>query len=232
MPMTKWRIELHSHTLYSQDCLTSLKRFVETCQKRGLNKVAVTDHNTAEGALAMAKLAPELVIVGEEIMTTQGELLAFFVKETIPARLSPQEAIKRLRDQGAFISVSHPYDRLRKGAWAEADLLAIIDQVDAIETFNARCIYGEDNHKAQQFAAQRGKLGTVGSDAHIPFELGRAILNIAPFEDAVSFGQALLQAIPETRLSPTWVHVFSKYAKTLRKRGWSKMPTTPNTSTT
>src|SRR4051794_5366065 len=122
---TTWKVELHSHTLYSKDCLTTLDDVLKTCERQGIDRIAITDHNTAEGALALAKLAPDLIIVGEEIMTTEGEILAFFMKETIPKGLTPTETIRRLRDQGAFISVSHPYDRLRKGAWKEPELLKI-----------------------------------------------------------------------------------------------------------
>ncbi len=65
-----WKVELHSHTIYSRDCLTPLERIVADCQRKGINRLAITDHNTAEGALKLAKIAPNLVIVGEEIMTT------------------------------------------------------------------------------------------------------------------------------------------------------------------
>src|SRR5258708_9774121 len=127
-------------------------------------------------------MAPDLIIRGEEIMTPQGEILAYFVRESIPAGLIPDETIRRLRDQGAFISVSHPYDRLRKGAWEEADLLKIIDKVDALEVFNSRCIFSEDNDKALALAKQQHKPGTVGSDGHITFEYGHATLRMQPFE--------------------------------------------------
>jgi predicted metal-dependent phosphoesterase TrpH len=222
--MQTWKVELHSHTLYSKDSLTSPETFINTCRRRGIDRVAVTDHNTAEGALVMATLAPDLIIPGEEIMTTQGEILAFFVRETIPPRLTPGETIQRLRDQGAFISVSHPYDRLRRGAWPEDELLKIIDQVDALEVFNSRCIFGADNAKALACAGVHGKPGTVGSDAHIPYELGRATLHMQPFEGSGSFLESLKSARAETRLSPIWVHGASAYAKRLRKMGLSKMP--------
>jgi predicted metal-dependent phosphoesterase TrpH len=138
--------------------------------------------------------------------------------------LSPAETIRRLRDHGAFISVSHPFDRLRKGAWQLGDLLEIVDQVDALEVFNARCLFPKDNRKARDFAQAHGKPGTVGSDAHIPFELGRATLRIEPFEGAEGFAAALPGALHETRLSPFWVHGMSTIAKRMRKIGWSKMP--------
>src|SRR5262245_25142036 len=109
-------VELHSHTYASDDCLMRPADIIRTCARRGIDRLAVTDHNSRAGALEMQALAPGLVIVGEEVMTTQGELLGYFLRECVPAGLSPQETIARLRAQGAAISVSHPFDRLRHGA--------------------------------------------------------------------------------------------------------------------
>lgn len=212
-----WHVEMHSHTIWSKDCVARFERIIQLCEKRNIDRIAITDHNTADGALAMKKLAPELVIVGEEIMTPKGELLGYFMKESIPEGLSPQETIKRLRDQGAVISVSHPFDRLRKGAWKEPDLLEIIDQVDAIEVFNARCMFPEDNLKALQFAQKHNVLGTIGSDAHTFFEYGTAYGVMRPFaDDPEDFLDALREANHNQRLSSWLVHLGSKVAK------WSK----------
>lgn len=215
----RWNVELHSHTLWSKDCIVSFETILRLCEQRGIDKIAITDHNTADGALALQKIAPERVIVGEEIMTTQGEILAFFVQESIPAGLTPEATIARLREQGAVISVSHPYDRLRKGAWEEADLRRIIDHVDAIEIFNARCIYREDNEKALAFARQHGLTGTVGSDAHSAVEYGRAYMRMTPFSDAASFLESLRAAEHVDRYSAVFVHGSSTLAKWLKKLG-------------
>ena len=212
-----WTVELHSHTEYSRDCRTTLEDVIRTCRLKGIHKIAITDHNTANGALKLQEMAPDLIIVGEEIMTTEGEILAFFVKETIPANLHPSETIRRLRDQGAVISVSHPYDRYRKGAWEEAQLLKIVDEVDALEVFNSRCLFAEDNTKALLFAQAHNKLGTVGSDAHIPYELGHAVLKMRPFTTPEEFLTSLQTVVPVTALSPFWVHGFSSIAKWQRK---------------
>ncbi len=212
-----WRVETHSHTHYSRDCVTLFKQVVKVCRTKGIDKIVITDHDTAEGALAFAKLEPDLIIPGEEIMTTEGEILAFFVQETIPPKLTPHETIQRLRDQGAFISVSHPFDRHRKGAWEKAWLDQIIGLVDAIEVFNARCLYLEDNEKSAAYAAEHGMVGTVGSDAHIPYELGKANLLMSPFADASSFAESLKTAQQAIHLSPAWVHGFSTLAKWQRK---------------
>lgn len=215
-----WRVDLHNHTKWSKDCLTEFETIIRLCQQRDIDRIAITDHNTADGALEMQKLAPELVIVGEEIMTPQGEILAYFVKETVPAGLAPEETIKRLRDQGAVVSVSHPFDRLRNGAWKEQDLLRIIDKVDAIEVFNARCFFMNDNVKAIQFAEKHGLLGTAGSDSHTPKEYGTALTLLPPFESTPdAFLAALREADYVNQLSSWFVHFGSKRAKWLKKLG-------------
>lgn len=214
-----WNVDLHSHTLWSKDCLTPFETIIRKCEQRGVDRIAITDHNTAEGALAFQKIAPNLVIVGEEIMTPQGEILAYFVQESVPAGLSPEETIRRLRDQGAVISVSHPFDRYRKGAWREEDLSRIMGLVDAIEVFNARCVRPEDNQLAAAFAQRHGLIGTAGSDAHTPVEYGRAMTRLQPFHDAESFRQALQTAQYVERLSPFYVHFGSTYAKWMKKLG-------------
>lgn len=219
MTAQSWQVELHCHTLYSKDCVVKLDTILRLCDQRSIDKIAITDHNTAEAAIAMQKHAPERVIVGEEIMTTQGELLGYFMQESIPAGLTPEETIKRLRDQGAAISVSHPFDRLRKGAWQEADLRRILDKVDAIEVFNSRCMFGEDNQKARAFAAETGTLGTVGSDAHSKMEYGRALMVMQPFEGASDFVAGLASADHIELYSSWWVHVNSKTAKWSKKLG-------------
>lgn len=221
-PDSLWNVELHSHTCWSKDCIVPFERIIARCRERGVDKIAITDHNTADGALVFAQLAPDLVIVGEEIMTTQGELLGYFMTESIPARLTPEETIKRLRDQGAAISVSHPYDRLRKGAWEEADLLRIIDQVDAIEVFNSRCVYHEDNEKAAALAKARGVRGTVGSDAHSKPEYGQATLRLPPFTSAAEFIAALEAGQANERYSSNFVHLNSTTAKWRKKLGLNK----------
>ncbi len=217
--METWRVELHAHTIYSRDCLVTPEQIVAACRRKGIHRIVVTDHNTIAGAVRARELAPAMVIVGEEIMTTQGELLAFFVEEEVPPGLSPQETIARLRAQGAVISVSHPYDRLRKGAWREEDLLTIIEQVDALEVFNARCIFPSDNARALAIAQRYDRLQTVGSDAHTTRELGQALVEIPPFNGPESFKAALAQARFHTRLSSPFIHFASTYAKWVKRLG-------------
>ncbi|RME58410.1 MAG: PHP domain-containing protein [Caldilineae bacterium] len=218
MEILVWTVDLHSHTIYSRDCLTRPEEAIARARAIGLDKLAITEHNNLAGALRAKELAPDLIIVGEEIKTTHGEIIAYFVQEEVPRGLSPQETIRRLRDQGAVISIPHPLDSLRRSAMGRENVLGIIDLVDALEVRNARCVRPADNDAALALAREHGKLMTAGSDAHIPYELGHCTLRMPPFEDnPESFLAALAEATPQGEVSPFWPHLASTYAK-WRKR--------------
>jgi len=206
------RVETHCHTIYSKDSLVRPENLLNACEKKGIDRVVISDHNTTRGAFEAQKLDPQRVIIGEEILTTKGELLAAYMTEEIPSGLSPEETITRLRDQGAFISVSHPFDILRSGHWQEEDLLEIAPLVDAIEVFNARCMSPDFNRQSSDFAEQHNLAGTVGSDAHGAYELGRAAMLLPDFDDAEGLKAILPLAKFETRLSSPFVRFTSRYA--------------------
>ncbi len=195
-------------------------RLLQVARQRGLDRLAITDHNTIAGALEAAAIDPEMVIVGEEIMTTQGELLGYFVQEEVPPGLSPLETIDRLRAQGAVISVSHPLDAMRGGAWREPDLRAILPLVDALEIKNARTWSSGPNQRASDMAQQAGLAGTAGSDAHAYREIGRAVTLLPEFSDAAGLRRALSQGRVQGEGSSPLVHLYSRYATLRKALGW------------
>ncbi len=215
-------VDFHCHTIYSKDGLTGLEKLLETCRRKSLDRVVITDHNTIRGARLASQIDPGRVIIGEEIMTDRGELLAAFVSEEVPRGLSPQEAIARLRDQGAFISVSHPFDAMRNGHWRLDDLLAILPFIDAVEVLNARCLSASYNRQASAFAHEHGLPGTAGSDAHFAYEVGRAALRLPDFDDPAGLRAAIRQGQPVGGLSPGWVHFISTWAKWYKR--FKKLP--------
>jgi predicted metal-dependent phosphoesterase TrpH len=214
------RTELHCHTSYSEDSLLTPEKLVRACRGKGIQRLVITDHNTIKGAVQAKELDPEMVVIGEEIKTSQGELLAAYLHEEIPPGLSPLETIALLREQEAFIYVAHPFDFARSGHWPLAGLLEITPYIDAIEIFNARNMWPLANLRAQNFARQQGVLGTVGSDAHTAFELGMATMLLPPFEDGAGLKLSLRKSFtPRLSLSGPWVHLASRYAVWKKKRG-------------
>jgi predicted metal-dependent phosphoesterase TrpH len=196
------RAEFHCHTVYSRDSSNRLPQLLQAAEERDIRRLAITDHNTIQGALLAREMDPERVVVGEEILTTQGELLAYFLTEAVPGRLSPMETIERLKKQNAFIVVPHVFDRRRHG-WRMRDLEEILPFVDALEVFNARCLSSRINRLGREFAAERGFAMTAGSDAHSTVELGLASVWLPSFNSPAELREALKRSNIEGRmLSP------------------------------
>ena len=216
MKQSTIKAEFHCHTVYSPDSLVELETLLKACDVRGIDKIAITDHGCHQGALKAYQLDPERVIVAEEIETPEGELLGYFMTEEIPQGLPAVEVVRRLRGQGAFISMAHPYDPFRSW-WTAKTLEQILPQVDALEVFNARCRRDEYNQKAYAVALEYGKLLMAGSDAHAVSELGRANMTMPWFEDAESLRKAVQEATISGELSGLYVHMVSTFARFAKK---------------
>jgi predicted metal-dependent phosphoesterase TrpH len=212
------RADLHSHTHWSSDCSTPYKAIVAACQRRGIDVLAITDHNRIEGALELAEQKlPIQIVVGEEVRTTEGEIIGLFLRDWIPPRLSPEETIAEIKRQGGVVYVPHPFDAIRRGVILPQTLERIASSIDAVEVLNARLHAMERNQRAVQFADERKLLKGAGSDAHTAYEIGRAGVEMPAFTDAASFKEALRRATVFGRPSHPIVHAASSWAK-VRKR--------------
>jgi predicted metal-dependent phosphoesterase TrpH len=185
------KVDFHCHTSASADAHIQLLDLPEACNRRGIQRLAITDHNTIDGALEAAARWPDLIIPGLEIMTSRGELLAYYVKQPVEHGLEPMETIRKLKAQGAVISVSHPFDIWRNGGWRKSWLFEILPFLDAVEIFNAHCFSNLPNRMAQDYARTHGLAGTAGSDAHTSREIGAAGLTLADFHNAAGLRKAL-----------------------------------------
>ena len=213
------RIDLHTHTHYSPDAITSPQKFVEVCQRKGITCVAVTDHDTMRGALAVEEIAPFRVILGEEICSREGEVIGLFLKEEIPPGLSARETVERIRAQSGLVSLPHPLDRFRGGIGAER-LAELAPEADIIEVMNARTTVGQDNDQAARAAEENGLVGVAVTDAHSPWEMGRAYVEAPAFEGRDELLEALRWGTLVGRPATPLVHLISRYATLRRKLGW------------
>lgn len=208
------KVDFHVHSIASKDSLSKGEKLCERAKALGLGKLILTDHNTISGALEMQQKYPDFVIVGEEILTTKGEILAVFVKEELPKGIEPQEAFRRLKDQNAFISLSHPYAPMRHG-WTEAEMEEYLPYLDAIEIANARNL-PEMNRSAAEFAAAHGLCGTAGSDAHGIPELGAMGLELPDFKTSDELREAVRSARVFGKESSLAVRFYSRSAVFLK----------------
>jgi predicted metal-dependent phosphoesterase TrpH len=186
------RVDLHLHSIYSHDGRSSLEALIERSRACGLDRIALTDHNTAEGALELKRIAPELAIVGEEAKTREGEVIGLFITRRVPPFLTPEEALDLIHEDGGLTYVPHPLDRHRSH-FTEHRLVGLASRIDIIETYNPWC-EAAANSAAARLASELGKVGATGSDAHSADELGRSWMEIDEYADAQDFLEKLRDA--------------------------------------
>jgi len=116
------------------------------------------------------------------------------VTEAIPPQLTAEETISRIRAQGGLVYLPHPLARGIPGRIAYSKLWSIASQVDIIEGHNARTPLGVDNRRACDFARRHGLAIAAGSDAHFPFEVGRAWTEMDEFRTPTEFLESLARA--------------------------------------
>jgi predicted metal-dependent phosphoesterase TrpH len=221
MTETLWKVDMHSHTRLSKDSLNNPRLLVETAAKRGLGAICVTDHNGLANALALAALPdlPLMVVPSEEVKTREGEIIGYFLQELIPKGLSPEETVQRIHDQGGIAAVPHPFDQARNSSRLQTpalERLAAAGLIDAVEVFNARVTFPDDNAQARAFAEAHGLPMSAGSDAHTLLEIGRAYVEVPPFRTAAEFLAGLRANRVQGTLSSVLIHASSRWATMLK----------------
>lgn len=169
--------DLHIHTSFSRDGFSSPRNIVKAALEADMDCIAVTDHNTVQGAKeahAAALDHPLLVVPGIEISSKSGHILGLNIKRDIPAGLSAEETIRRIKEQGGVVIIPHPFHF----GFNFKGLVKVLELIDGVEIFNARMvmILGGANKKAVGFAHQNDIPFTSGSDAHLTRTVGKAFL--------------------------------------------------------
>lgn len=134
-------------------------------QSGRLDFIAITDHNTTDMAKQIRAELGDRIIVGEEIMTREGELIGLYLSETIPSSLSALETVQRIREQDGLVYVPHPFETVRKGM-SDDVLQSILPYIDLIEVQNGRAVFQDASEKAEQWAREHDVPGVASSDAH------------------------------------------------------------------
>jgi len=180
-------VDLHMHTNHSHDCATDPEALVDHCIAQGLGAIAITDHNEISGALEAAALdKPITVIVGEEVKTSQGEVIGLFLHERIERGMSMADTIAEIQQQGGLVLMPHPFDRLHTIP-DSATLLRHLDEIDVFEVYNSRLLFDSFNDDALRFATKYNLVQSAGSDAHVLQGIGTAINRIPAFEGPEEF---------------------------------------------
>ena len=222
-PAKRYFADLHTHSRSSFDSLASPAGLLKTSAQRGLTHLAITDHDRIDGAIEARAIAAEVatevtVIVGEEIKSLDGDLVALFLGEAVPPGMPAEDTIAAVHGQGGVVGIPHPFDRYRGSLLKDSRMERLVELVDWVEVHNARVMFGNGNQKAAELAVAHGRAGIAVSDAHSAFEVGVAY---TAFDHDPSTAAGLLAALPGGELilgrASMYVRLWTPMAKVVQR---------------
>ncbi len=177
------KVDLHTHSVASPDGGLSLLQYKHALETSLLDCIAVTDHNRIDFALDIQQELGEAIIIGEEIMTSGGEIIGLFLTEVIQPGLSPLQTVKLIKDQGGLVYIPHPFETFRKGLHPQT-LEELINYIDMLEICNGRAFFQNRSQQAVVWARLNHKPGIASSDAHGFRGLGKTYMNMDSIPNA------------------------------------------------
>lgn len=196
--MEQVKVDLHIHTSYSKDGRMSPEDLVRKAKRLGFDAISVTDHGTVKGAIEAERIAKRIakdliVIIGQEVKTKSGEILAYDIREDIEEERDLIQTCGEIKRKNGFLIIPHPFDPMRKGIGKRVD--DVMEYVDAVEGFNERTVISRFNEKTMRFVKEKRIPAIAGSDAHFIEEFG----NTYTLVDSRRQGRDILRAIKEGR---------------------------------
>lgn len=213
------KLDLHVHTCYSPDAVTTLREVVAYSKKRGLDGVAITDHDTLRGALRLTQESEFIIIPGVEISTRQGHVLALNITTPIPPRLNLSETIHKIHDSGG-IAVAPHLVAVGKGGIGLGRVTKTL-YLDAVEVINSAAFpFFLSTYLSRKIATELSLPQTAGSDSHVPQTIGMAytLVDADPEVDEIIWAVKRRMTTPIGRPVP-WMMRLQKLAMSLKVGG-------------
>ena len=203
--MKRLKTVIHIHTHYSFDSPTKPAELLATACKRGVDCLAITDHDEIDGALEAREIGGVRVIVGEEISSADGHVIGLFLSERIPPGLPVEETAERIRAQGGLVLAPHPFATLCRDSLHADALERLLPWLDAVEICNAQNPLPWENSMAERFARRHGLTPYVGDDTHLPGYLAACYQLVPAFDGPSGFLTALRVAeLQRGRFGPSY----------------------------
>ena len=207
MKGSRYKIDLHTHSIISQDGGITAAQYEKILQSGELDCIAITDHNETSFARIMQKKLGDRIIIGEEIGTKEGEVIGLYLKETIPGGIGIDEAIASIKHQGGLVYIPHPYEKFRKGLRHSA-IDRIASDIDIVEVFNGRGRFRGKSTLAQQFAQKNSIPQAASSDAHGYKGVGYTTSDLSDFPTHKTLKQLLETAVLEKKYAPLYTFLY------------------------
>jgi predicted metal-dependent phosphoesterase TrpH len=208
------KADFHIHTNASKCSVLKPAELIKCARARGLDVIAVTDHNTLAGYEAVKKISRGkiYVIKGIEISTPEGEILILNPGRVYKGNIV--EVCEAAHDDNAIIIAPHPFDIMRKSLGKNINHIS--KYLSLVEVFNARAIFNSFNAKAQKFAEEKKIRGVANSDSHTIYEIGNVWNSFDCDADDVLEYLRRGKFEMHFKSSPVWVHGVAKTMKVLK----------------
>ncbi len=216
-----YKVDLHSHSIASPDGGITPEQYAKVLETELLDFIAITDHDRIDFALGLNKALGDKIIVGEEITTSEGELIGLFLTKLVKPGQSLADTAHAIRNQGGLVYVPHPFETVRKGVTRD-DLDAVADLVDIIEVHNGRAVFQNFSPQAAAWAKSHGKAGASSSDAHGYRGLGGSYSIITEPAARGSLEASLSMVNLAHRRAPLYTLLYPKMNRALKKLGFKK----------
>lgn len=224
--------DLHIHTTYSWDGTCSVSGVLKHAAfHTPLDVIAITDHDRIQGALEAREMAARYgieVVIGSEVTTKDGHLLALFIEELVPPRLSLEQTLHHVGLQGGICIAPHPTSMGKSGI-GEGRLRIALEDPDlrrvlvGVEAYNGGPLIGMSNRSAKKLPAKLDLAEVANSDSHIVWTLGHAA---TAFEGETiddlrwSLETCRTHAVVQDPIRPAYQALSWLRYRTLRSMGW------------
>ncbi len=215
-----FKVDLHTHSIASPDGGISANQYKKAIKSGLVDCVAITDHNRIDFATRIKQELGEHIIIGEEIMTSAGEIIGLFLESPIQPGLSPLETVRQIKDQRGIVYIPHPFETIRKGLHPQT-LEELADYVDIIEICNGRAFFQNRSEQAVVWVRLNHKLGAASSDAHGLHGLGKTFTRMDSLPKRDNVLELLQNAKPMTGRPGLLSLLYPKYNR-LRKIVWNQ----------
>lgn len=194
-------IDMHMHEkTYSEDSFLSLDEMVRIAREKGLGAICITDHDSMglkEYAAEYTRRAGFPVFVGIEYFSLQGDIVAFGIQDYPGERISAQEFIDSVKEQGGVCFAAHPFRNNNRGL---EENLRFVKGLDGLEVLNGSTLPGACA-KAALYAAELGLFTLGASDCHVPEKVG---VCATYFPEEVKTMEEFLEAFRKGNMKPAY----------------------------
>ena len=211
-----YKVDLHTHSEASPDGGITLDQYATALSTGKLDILAITDHNRIDFATRVQKKLGDRIIVGEEIMTTMGEIVGLYLKEVVRPGLSPLETVKQIKDQEGLVYIPHPFEDIRKGLHPSV-LEELIDYLDIMEVCNGRAFLQNRSAQAVIWSKLNRIVGAASSDAHGVRGLGKTYTSVKQLPGQFDLVKVLASGVPVTERPNLRSLLYPKYHRIRRK---------------